>query len=86
MNDVPVAFVRFIGVAELLTAIGLIAPAATGIVPWLTVAAAVGLVVVMLSASVFHASRRENANIGMNVVLLLLAAFIIVGRLALAPL
>ena len=86
VNDVPVAFVRFIGVAELLAAIGLIAPAATGIVPWLTVAAAVGLVVVMLSASVFHASRRENANIGMNVVLLLLAAFIIVGRLALAPL
>ena len=86
VNDVPAAFVRFIGAAELLAAIGLIAPAATGIVPWLTVAAAVGLVVVMLSASVFHASRRENANIGMNVVLLLLAAFIIVGRLALAPL
>src|SRR5437016_6199459 len=85
-NEVPASFVRFIGVAEILGAIGLILPAATGIAPWLTVAAAVGLVVVMLSASVFHASRRENANIGMNVVVLLLAAFIIVGRLALAPL
>ncbi len=41
-KDVPAPFVRFLGVAELLGAIGLIAPAATGIVPWLTVAVAAG--------------------------------------------
>lgn len=81
VNDVPAAFVRFIGVAEILGAIGLILPLATGIAPWLTVAAAIGLVVVMISASIFHASRRESSNIGMNVVLLLLALFIVVARL-----
>jgi putative oxidoreductase len=83
-NDVPAPFVRFIGVAEILGAIGLILPLATGIAPWLTVAAAIGLVVVMLSASIFHASRRESSNIGMNVVLLLLALFIVVARLTFA--
>lgn len=85
-NDVGVPFVRFIGVAELLGGIGLILPAITGIQSWLTIAAALGLVVVMVSASIFHASRREYQNIGMNVVLLLLAAFIVLGRWALAPL
>ncbi len=85
-NDVPVPFTRFIGIAEMLGAIGLILPAATGIAPRLTVAAAIGLVVVMASASIFHASRREYSNIGMNVVLLLLAAFIILGRLTFSPL
>ena len=50
-NGFPAAFVRFLGVAELLGAIGLIAPAVTGIQSWLTVAAAVGFVVVMVSAS-----------------------------------
>ena len=82
----PTAFVRFIGVAELLGAIGLILPALLNIQSWLTVAAAAGLVVVMASASIFHASRREYSNIGMNIVLLLLAVFIIVGRTALSPL
>ncbi len=86
VNNFPAAFVRFIGAAELLGAIGLILPAVTGIAPWLTVAAAGGLVVVMVSASVFHVSRREFSRIGMNVVLLLLAVIIVVGRLAVAPL
>src|SRR5689334_20513139 len=46
-NDVPAPFVRFIGVAEILGALGLILPALTGILPWLTIAAAIGLVIVM---------------------------------------
>ena len=85
-NVVPAALVRFIGVAELLGAIGLIVPAITGIQSWLTVAAAGGLALVMLLAAIYHASRREYSHIGANVVLLLLAAFILVGRWVLAPL
>lgn len=81
VNSVPAAFVRFIGIAEILGAIGLILPLATGIAPWLTVAAAIGLVVVMVSASILHASRHESSSIGMNIVLLLLALFIVVARL-----
>jgi len=86
VSAVPIPFVRFIGIAEILGAIGLILPALTGILPWLTIAAGVGLVVVMLSAAIFHISRKEYPNIGPSVVLLLIAAFIVVGRLTLAPL
>ena len=85
-NNFPAAFVRFIGVAELLGALGLIAPAVTGIQSWLTVAAAVGFVVVMVSASVFHTSRREYQNIGIPLVLLGLSVFVVLGRGVLVPL
>jgi uncharacterized membrane protein YphA (DoxX/SURF4 family) len=86
VGNVPAGLVRLIGIAELLGALGLILPVATGIVPVLTVAAAVGLVLVMLSAAVFHASRKEYSTIGVNAVLLLLAAFIVVGHLVWVPL
>jgi uncharacterized membrane protein YphA (DoxX/SURF4 family) len=86
IGNVPAGLVRLIGIAELLGALGLILPVATGIVPVLTIAAAVGLVLVMLSAAVFHASRKEYSTIGVNAVLLLLAAFIVVGHLVWVPL
>ncbi|HEV2460321.1 MAG TPA: DoxX family protein, partial [Ktedonobacterales bacterium] len=85
MSALPLRFVRFIGIAELLAAIGLILPAATRIAPALTPAAAAGLVLLMTSASVFNAARREFAQIGLTVLLLLLAAAVVYGRLALAP-
>jgi|SRR5579884_476324 uncharacterized membrane protein YphA (DoxX/SURF4 family) len=81
VNSVPAAFVRFIGIAEILGAIGLILPLATGIAPWLTVAAAIGLAIVMVSAAIFNVSRHETRHIGLNVVLLLLALFIVIARL-----
>jgi putative oxidoreductase len=83
--DVPAAFVRFIGVAEILAAIGLILPAITGVQQWLVAAAAGGLVIVMLGAVIVHAGRKEWQNIGGNVVLLLLAAFIVIGRWLWSP-
>jgi len=47
--------------------------------------AAIGLVLVMASAAVFHATRKEFSNMGGNIVLGLLAAFIVVGYLAWVP-
>lgn len=79
-NQVPGALVRFIGACELLAGIGLVLPTATGIFPWLTVAAAVGLALLMLFAALFHAWRREFPPIGLNTVLLGLAVLIVVGR------
>jgi putative oxidoreductase len=80
-NHVPAALVRFIGVSELLGGIGLVLPSALGIFPWLTVAAAAGLALLMLCAALFHASRREFPSIGANAVLLGLSALLVVGRL-----
>ncbi len=86
VTDVPAPFARFIGVAEMLGAIGLILPAVTGIASWLTIVAAGGLAFVMVSAAIFHSSRQEWSNISPNIVAFLLAAFILVGRWVLAPL
>jgi putative oxidoreductase len=81
----PPAVVRLIGIAEILGAVGLILPMVTGIAPGLTVAAAVGLVLVQVFAVPVHVSHGEAASVPMNFVLLLLAAFIVVGRVAMVP-
>lgn len=52
----------FIGVAELLAAAGLILPGLTRVLPWLTPVAAVGLMIVTASATVFHLSRGETGS------------------------
>lgn len=85
VTSLPAVLLRFIGSAEMLGAIGLIVPAITGIASWLTVAADGGLAIVMLAAVGFHASRHEHANIGLNIVLLVLALLILVGRVTVAP-
>jgi putative oxidoreductase len=85
VRAVPPAFVRFIGVAEVLGAIGIILPLATGILPWLTVVAAAGLVLVQVCAIAFHVARAETQRLPVNAVLLLLALLVVVGRLTFAP-
>jgi len=74
-------FVRFIGISELLGAVGLILPIVTGILPWLTPIAAVGLSLIQLLA-IFseHLPKRELNIIPMNVVLLGLSIFVVIGR------
>ena len=83
---IPVPFRRFIGVAEILAGVGLILPALTGILPWLTPLAAVALVIVMIGAVLFHIPRKEYPNIVFNLILLALAAFVAYGRIVVAPL
>jgi len=84
-GDVPAMLVRFIGTAELLGGLGLILPAALRIKPQLIAWAAVGLVLVMTFALIFHVSRGETQAIGMNVILAAIAAFIAWGRFTKAP-
>lgn len=85
MGVVPAWLVRFIGVAEILGALGLILPPLTNILPGLAVAAAVGLVLLQVCAALFHVSRNEAAALPANGVLLLLALFVIIGRVAIVP-
>jgi uncharacterized membrane protein YphA (DoxX/SURF4 family) len=85
VKDASVGLVRFIGFAELLGGIGLILPGITGIAPVLTVIAALGIALIMLLAAIFHARRKENQAIGMNAVILLVAVFVVIGRIAFAP-
>lgn len=72
---------RFVGVAEVLGAIGLILPMLTGILPWLTTLAALALALVQVLAIGFHGMRGETAKtLIANLVLLALAVFIAWGR------
>lgn len=74
------------GTAEILAAFGLILPGLTRIKPNLTPLAAAGLVVVMLGAVVWHIGRGEFINIGSNLLLAALAAFVAYGRWVRHPL
>ena len=86
VGDLPAALRNFIAVAEILGAIGLILPALTGILPWLTPLAAALLAVVMMLATIFHVQRKEYQNIVFNLVLGLVAAFVAYGRYFISPL
>ncbi len=83
---VPRGVMAFIGVSEILGAVGLILPAVARNLPWLTPLAALGLAIIMVLAIGFHITRREYPNSAFNAVLLVLAAFVAYGRFAVAPL
>lgn len=84
MNWVTVSpewLVRFIGAVEFLGAIGVILPALTRILPWLTPLAALGFFVIQVLAIGTHASLGEMAmTLPINLVLLALSAFVAWGR------
>ena len=77
-------FVRFVGISELLGALGLILPLVTGILPWLTVFAAIGLTLIQLLALFTeHLPKKEYNVIPVNIVFLALSVFVVFGRWAL---
>jgi len=80
MKDTSDAGVKAVGAVEVLGALGLILPELTGIAPILTPIAAAGLVVVQIGAIRVHLTRRERQPLPANGILLLLAAFVAVGR------
>jgi hypothetical protein len=86
MLAVPKPLLTTIGILEILGAIGLVVPWATGILPWLTPLAAICVVVLMVLAVIFHARRPDEMSILVfDVVMGLVAAFIAYGRLVLVP-
>ena len=79
-------FGRFIGGAEVLAAVGLILPGLTRILPWLTPLAAVGLFPIMIGATVSHFLRKEQPQVGVCLLLVILIAFVGVTRWFVLPL
>ena len=73
-------FVRFIGVAEVLGAIGLILPGLLRIRPGLTPLAAAGLVIIMIGATVLTLAGGDVALALIPLVVGLLSAFVAYGR------
>jgi len=86
MNAVlPRWFQLFLGVAEVAAAIGLTVPGLTRIQPQLVPLASGGIVVVMVSATVFHIARGEWSSAATTFVLLVLAAFVTYLRWRVRP-
>lgn len=73
-------FVTFIGVTEVLGGIGLILPFALDIASVLTPLAAIGILLIMVFAAVFHGKRGEYKAIGTNIIVIALALFVAIGR------
>ena len=85
-SPLPVGFLRFIGLAEALGAIGLVAPGLTRIRTGLTPLAAAGLTIIMIGAVVTTVVIGPAAPAMIPFVIGALAAFVAWGRNRLAPL
>jgi putative oxidoreductase len=81
----PRWFTLFLGVAEILAAVGLTLPGLTRVAPFLVTWAAVGVMIVSGSATVFHLVRGEMSSAAITLVLLAMATFVAYGRQRLVP-
>ncbi|MFC5664281.1 DoxX family protein [Kitasatospora misakiensis] len=73
VDSTPMPVVRAIGAAEVLGAVGLVLPPATGIAPAAALPAAVGFVLLQLAATGVHL-RGGDRRIALNLTLLATAA------------
>lgn len=77
----PLPLIRLVAACELIAVVGLVAPKATGILPTLTGAAAIGLAVVMVGAIISHTRLRELVPVAVNTVLLATCCFVATATL-----
>lgn len=83
--SLPRWFQLFLGVAEVLAAVGLTLPGLTRILPWLVTWAAGGIIIVMVSATVYHLVRGENSSAAITLLLLVMATFVAYMRHRVLP-
>ena len=83
--SLPRPFTLFLGVAEIMAAVGLVLPGLTRILPSLVAWAAAGVVVVVGSATVYHLLRGEISSAATTFVLALLAGFVAYMRFGVMP-
>jgi uncharacterized membrane protein YphA (DoxX/SURF4 family) len=81
----PRWFQVFLGVAEVLAAIGLTLPGLTRILPGLVPAAATGVMVVLVSATALHLWRAEFSSAVTTAVMLLMATAVAYARWRVVP-
>ncbi len=84
-RDFSPAFVKTLGVLELLAAVGLILPAVLDVVPVMVPVTAVCWVALMIGAMVTHGRLGQFKLVMVNVAYVVLATFIAVGRFGPEP-
>ena len=80
VQGLPVPLIRAIALTELLGALGLILPWASGTAPILTPFAALGLGAIMILAAGVHLILREPKNVAKTVAILTACVFVGYGR------
>jgi putative oxidoreductase len=85
LKPIPTAFRLFLGVAEVLAAVGLTLPGITRIQPMLVSWAAAGIMIVMIGATVFHLSRGEVSSAITTGILLVMATSVAYMRWKVKP-
>jgi hypothetical protein len=83
--SLPRWFQLFLGVAEVLAALGLTLPGLTRVQPWLVTWAAVGIMIVTVSATAYHLVRGEMSSAVITAVLLAMATFVAYMRHRVLP-
>ena len=83
--SLPRWFQLFLGVAEVLAAVGLTLPGLTRILPWLVTWAAAGIMIVTASATFFHLMRGEVSSAVTTLVLFAMATFVAYMRHRVLP-
>jgi hypothetical protein len=83
--SLPRWFQLFLGVAEILAAVGLTLPGLTRILPSLVTWAAGGVVIVMVAATGWHLVRGEISSAAITLVLLAMATFVTYMRHGILP-
>lgn len=86
VSDFQLPIIRGVASLEILGAIGIIIPALTRILPWLTPVAACGLILLMLGALVTNIRYKLYPATAYTVFLIVLAAFVAYGRFVIFPL
>ena len=84
-EQLGVGFRLFLGAAEIAGALGMLLPALTRKMPWLTPTAAGCLAFVVASATVLHLFRGEASAAATTAILFLLAAFVAYARWRVRP-
>ena len=74
-----------LGIAEILAALGLTLPGVTRIQPWLVSWAAAGIMIVMVSATIWHIVRGEISSAVITFVLLAMATDVAYMRRSVVP-
>lgn len=83
VNSFSLEMVRFIGISEILGALGLIIPAAIRVKPFLSALAAIGIATIMVLATAYHLSSGEPFVT--TIVLFVMAAFVAWARIKKVP-
>ena len=79
-SNLPRGLVLSIGIGEVLGSAGMVLPMATGILPWLTPLAAMGLAINVLMATGFHVREDERLKAMATALWAAIAGIIVIGR------